>query len=228
MRRADRLFQIVQFLRARRVTTARQLAERLQVSERTIYRDIDGLSASGVPVEGEPGVGYRLLRGFEVPPIMFTLAEVEALVVGLRMAETWAGDELAAASRSALAKVTLALPAHRHGEIERTRLFAKNLRPDGRVARLLDDVRRAISETRRIHFHYVDAEERRTSRVVRPLGLFYWGPSWTLAAWCETRQGFRNFRLERVSALALGDAFEPTPGQSLDAFLAAMRGRPLR
>lgn len=225
MRRADRLFQIVQHLRARRVTTATQLAEWLAVSDRTIYRDIQDLSLSGVPIEGEAGVGYRLQRGFEVPPIMFTIAEVEALVVGLRMAETWAGEELSQASRSALAKITLALPASRREEIERTRLFALDFRQTPATAKLLDQVRRAITQQRRIAFAYSDAERQRSARLVRPLGLYYWGATWTLAAWCETREDFRNFRVDRMTAIKAGERFGDEPGRSLEAFLAAMRVR---
>jgi len=121
MRRADRLFQIVQHLRGRRLTTAAQLAGWLRVSERTVYRDIRDLSISGVPVEGAAGVGYRLKPGFDFPPIMLTMDEVEALVAGARMVETWGGTALGSHARSAIAKIALALPAARREEIERTR-----------------------------------------------------------------------------------------------------------
>ena len=117
MRRADRLFQIVQHLRARRLTTAARLAELLGVSERTIYRDIRDLSLSGIPVQGEAGVGYRLDRSFELTALMFTPDEVEAVVVGLRMAEAFAGDRISSASVTALDKVILALPKGRRGRI---------------------------------------------------------------------------------------------------------------
>src|SRR5271157_4077541 len=124
MRRADRLFQIVQYLRGRRLTTAAQLASRLSVSERTVYRDIRDLGLSGVPVEGEAGVGYRLSKGFDLPPIMFSFDEVEALVAGARMIQAWGGPALAASSRSAVAKIALALPPERRESVENTRLFA--------------------------------------------------------------------------------------------------------
>ena len=200
MRRADRLFQIVQHLRARRLTTARQLGALLQVSGRTIYRDIQDLSLSGVPVEGEAGVGYRLRRGFDVPPIMFTFDEVEALVVGLRMVETWGGPALAAASRSALSKVTLALPEARREETARARLFAPDfhLRPE--VGETLETVRRAIGEQRRLRFGYLDLADRVSTRSVQPLGLYYWGATWTLVP--------------------------IAPEKSLEAFLIAMRRQP--
>jgi len=225
MRRADRLFQIVQHLRARRLTTARQLAAWLAVSERTIYRDIQDLSLSGVPVEGEAGSGYRMGREFEVRPIMFTLDEVEALVAGLRMVESWGGPALAAASRTALAKVTLALPVARREEVERSRLFAPDfhLRPE--TGEVLELVRRAIGEQRRLKFDYSDQEGQASARSARPLGLYYWGATWTLAAWCEMRRDFRNFRIDRMNSPAAGEPFAFEPDKSLDAFIAAMRAR---
>lgn len=225
MRRADRLFQIVQHLRARRLTTARQLASWLEVSERTIYRDIQDLSLSGVPVEGEAGSGYRMSREFEVRPIMFTFDEVEALVAGLRMVESWGGPALAAASRAALAKVTLALPVARREEVERSRLFAPDfhLRPETGV--VLELVRRAIGEHRSLTFEYRDQKGQASARSVRPLGLYYWGATWTLAAWCEMRRDFRNFRIDRMKSPAAGEPFASEPAQSLDAFIAAMRAR---
>ncbi len=211
MRRADWLFQIVQHLRARRLTTARQLGAWLQVSHRTIYRDIQDLSLSGVPVEGEAGVGYRLSRGFDMPPIMFAFDEVEALVVGLRMMETWGGPALATASRSPLSKVTLALPEARREEAARAHLFAPDfhLRPE--VGDTLERVRRAIGVS---------------ARSVQPLGLYNWGATWTLAAWCESRAAFRNFRVDRMSAVELDSEFPAAPEKSLEVFLLAMRRQP--
>ena len=225
MRRADRLFQIVQYLRARRLTTARQLGSWLQVSERTIYRDIQDLSLSGVPVEGEAGSGYRMGREFEVRPIMFTFDEVEALVAGLQMVESWGGPALAAASRAALAKITLALPVARREQVERSRLFAPDfhLRPE--TGEVLELVRRAIGEQRRLTFEYRDKEGQASARCVRPLGLYYWGPTWSLAAWCEMRKDFRNFRIDRMKSPAAGEPFALELGKSLDGFIAAMRAR---
>jgi predicted DNA-binding transcriptional regulator YafY len=225
MRRADRLFQIVQHLRARRLTTAAQLGEWLAVSPRTIYRDIRDLSLSGVPIEGEPGVGYRLSRGFDVPPIMFTFDEIEALVAGLRMVESWGGPSLALASRSALTKITLALPEARRASVEGTKLFAPNLRSDTETGRTLDTVRQSIHEQRRLSFRYLDAAGCGTDRVVRPLGLYYWGTAWTLASWCESRKDFRNFRLDRMRDLAITGSFPFVSGQALDDFLRAMMTR---
>jgi predicted DNA-binding transcriptional regulator YafY len=220
MRRADRLFQIVQHLRGRRLTTAAQLARWLRVSERTVYRDIRDLSISGVPVDGEAGVGYRLKPGFDLPPIMFTLDEVEALVAGARMIEAWGGTALGDHARSAIAKIALALPAARREEIERTRLFAPEfLVPKGAAAGL-ETVRQAIAGRRKLHIDYVDGEGRGSDRTINPLALNFWGTTWSVAAWCESRADFRVFRLDRVRSLRIGDEkFEEVPGRTLEDFL---------
>jgi predicted DNA-binding transcriptional regulator YafY len=220
VRRADRLFQIVQHLRGRRLTTAAQLARWLEVSERTIYRDIRDLSASGVPVEGEAGMGYRLSSGFDLPPIMFTVDEVEALVAGARMMEAWGGPALGRHVRSAVSKITLALPKGRREETERTRLFAAGfLVPPGAAAGL-ETVRQAIFERRKLRIEYCDRAQRASSRILHPLGLYFWGTTWSIAAWCESRNDFRNFRLDRIRSLEMGDEkFEETPGRGLEDFL---------
>jgi predicted DNA-binding transcriptional regulator YafY len=223
MRRADRLFQIVQYLRGRRLTTAAQLAGWLQVSERTVYRDIRDLGISGVPVEGEAGVGYRLRPGFDLPPIMFTIDEVEALVAGARMMEAWGGTALGSHSRSAIAKIALALPAARREEIERTRLFAPGfLVPPGAAAGL-ETVRQAILQRCKLHIEYADGAQRVSIRTIEPLALNFWGTTWSIAAWCESREDFRVFRLDRIRRLVMGDEkFDEVPGRTLEDFLRSV------
>ena len=227
MRRADRLFQIVQYLRARRLTTAAQLAEWLGVSERTVYRDVRDLSVSGIPVDGAAGVGYRIDRRFELTPLMFTSDEVEALVVGLRMVEAFAGPALGMATRSALCKVTLALPQDRRGEIERSRVFApRPLLSDPVLGGRFEDLRQAIDVHRKVEIAYLNEEQQSSRRIVRPLALHFWGKIWTLAAWCELRQDFRTFRLDRIQEFtATGSLFEEEPDKSLEAFLRVVSCR---
>ena len=151
MRRADRLFQLVQVLRGRRLSTARQLAARLGVSERTVYRDVRDLVASGVPVEGAAGVGYRL-RGFDLPPLMFTAEEVEALVLGARIVESWADPQLARAASEALAKVEAALPRERRHLVRDTPLFAPDDHARAEVTVDVAALRAAARESRRLRF----------------------------------------------------------------------------
>src|SRR5436190_11772630 len=189
MRRADRLFQIVQKLRRRRVTTAAQLGAALGVSERTIYRDIVDLSSSGVPILAEAGVGYALAKGFDLPPLMFTRDEVEALVLGARIVRAWADPALARAAEEALAKVENVLPESVKRRIPDAEVFAPDFHIDPEQRARLQPLREAIGDRRKLRLVYMDGGAQSTERVVRPLGLFFWGARWTLGAWCELRDG---------------------------------------
>jgi predicted DNA-binding transcriptional regulator YafY len=224
MRRADRLFAIVQYLRGRRLTTAAQLARWLEVSERTIYRYIAELGASGVPIDGEAGVGYRIRAGFDLPPLMFTFDEIDALAIGARFVEAWGGPKLAGGARSALAKIAAALPSDKRVALERSPLFAPGYFVDPKPGERLDALRRAIAEQEFADLDYKDAAGEITQRRVRPLGLYFWGDAWTLAAWCELRQDFRNFRLDRISGVDLSAGRYPDEsGKRLEDFLRRMR-----
>lgn len=226
MRRADRLFQIVSILRLRRLTTAAQLAARLEVSERTIYRDVADLVASGVPIEGEAGVGYRLRPTIDLPPLMFTLEEIHALVLGARMVEAWGDDDLRRAARSMLDKVEVVLPEEERKVVHDSALFSLSYRMSDEVRARLLVVRHATHHRRCLALEYQDESGSTSARVVRPLGLFFWGPTWTLAAWCEMRQDYRNFRLDRVVRLeALERTFELASPVTLGEFVAHMRSR---
>jgi predicted DNA-binding transcriptional regulator YafY len=226
MRRADRLFQIVQHLRARRLTTAAELADLLAVSQRTIYREVRDLSLSGIPVHGEAGVGYCLDRSFELTALMFTPVEVEAVVVGLRMAQAFAGQRLSDASVTALDKVILALPKHRRSEVERPPIFAPAVHAHHQIDPLRETLTVAINDKAVLRLTYADDSSNETVRAVQPLALNFWGSVWTLAAWCRMRKDFRNFRLDRVRACdCTGDTFLDEPGKTLDDFLRTVRLR---
>lgn len=221
MRRADRLFQIVQYLRGGRLTTARVLAERLEVSERTVYRDIADLIGSGVPVEGEAGVGYVMRAGYEVPPMMFTRAEVSALVTGARMVKAWGGAEMARAAEEALVKIAAVLPESLRESAERVPVDAFGLCAMDPVERdRLDRIEAACTGRVRLDLLYKDEAGEATRRVVRPLGMHFWGQTWTLAAWCELRRDFRSFRVDRIGAMEDGAVFRPERDKSLAAFYA--------
>jgi predicted DNA-binding transcriptional regulator YafY len=223
MRRADRLFQIVQYLRGRRLVTARQLADKLEVSERTVYRDVRDLTLSGVPIEGEAGVGYLLRRGADIPPLMFTRDEIEALVVGARMVRAWGGKGLSDSARLALAKIEAALPMDLKIEVERSRLFAPNFHSVRSESGPFDAVHRAINAKRVLHFDYTREDGVISSRDVRPLALFFWAPAWTLAGWCELRDDFRHFRVDRMrSVISIDRTFADEAGKTLADFLAYM------
>ena len=222
MRRADRLFRLVQVLRARRFATARTLAEALEVSERTVYRDVRDLSLSGVPIEGEAGVGYVLRRDFDLPPLMFDYEEIEALTAGARMLQAWSSPKLARAAQAALDKIAAALPADKRIAMERTRLFAPTFHVDRELGSVLDTMREAIVEGRRLAFGYKDEGGKASERTARPLGLYFWGQRWTLGAWCEMREDFRNFRLDRMANVAIGSRFPDEAGKRLEDFLRSV------
>jgi predicted DNA-binding transcriptional regulator YafY len=222
MRRADRLFQIVNVVRRRRTaTTATHLAERLGVSERTVYRDIRDLMLAGTPIDGEAGVGYRIRPGYDLPPLMFDRDEIQALVLGARIVRQFGDPALARASDAILGKVAAIVPKDLAPLVAETRLFVPSTIGAGKSAEALALAREAVIARRKLALSYANADGVATERTVRPLGIFFWGRTWTLAAWCELRQGFRNFRLDRVAASAmLDDTFEDEAGKTLRDLLA--------
>ncbi len=209
-RRVDRLFQIVQLLRGSRVVTAEAMAERLGVSVRTVYRDIDHLSVSGIPIAGERGVGYRLLRGFELAPLMFDEEELRALVFGARMAAAWGDASLASAAQRALERIDAQLSESHRAIMDDVALHAPAVFvPDAQRAHIAT-LRLAIEARVKVSLRYQDALDARSERVVRPLGLFFLRGVWLLGAWCELREDFRKFTLARIlSATALDLPCEP-------------------
>jgi len=220
MRRADRLFQIVQLLRRQRVATAARLAGELAVSERTIYRDIQDLILSGLPIRGEAGVGYALTRSFELPPLMFSSEEIEALVLGARIVKSWSDPALARAADSALTKIELVLPERLRSRIAETTLFAPSFHIPGNATAELAPLRAAIVNRQKVRFAYTRKDGMQSRRTVRPVGLFFWGSTWSATAWCELRNAFRNFRLDRmVEVHVLDERFIDAPGQTLEDFL---------
>jgi predicted DNA-binding transcriptional regulator YafY len=216
MRRADRLFEIVQLLRRRRsATTAARIADRLGVSERTVYRDVQDLVAAGTPIDGEAGVGYRLRPGYDLPPLMFTREEIQALVLGVRQF----GDQgLARAGDSILDKVANVLPADLQPLLADTPLYVPPIRR-ARSGDVLSLAREALTTRHKLKLRYASEKGEETTRMVRPLGIFFWGRVWTLAAWCELREDFRNFRLDRVTESTLLGRFEDEPGRTLKDLL---------
>ncbi len=220
MRRADRLFHIVQLIRGRRLTTAAFLAQRLEVSERTVYRDVADLQHQGVPIEGEAGVGYRLGAGFELPPLMFSAGEARALVAATRLAQAWLDPQLAREAEQALCKILSILPPQTRAAAESLALFAPTFSVEPAIQQTLQTLREAVQLRRTVVMAYRDAAGQSSQRSVRPLGCFFWGKVWTLAAWCETRKAFRSFRLDRMDALQVqGAVFRDEAGKTLADFL---------
>lgn len=220
-RRADRLFQIVQILRSRRVSTAELLAERLEVSVRTIYRDIRDLSLSGVPVDGEAGCGYRLLPGYDLPPLMFTPGEVEALVAAIRLLKTWSGESMARAAGTAEEKLLGVLTPQRRIVAERCRIFSPDFNKYPQAKIWFDVFHAAIGSLEVLHVSYLDGKGRISQREVYPLGLTFWGEVWLLVAWCAVREDYRSFRLDRcLSVTPTGQYFTERSDRSLADFIS--------
>ena len=180
MRRADRLFKIVQYLRSRRLTTAEWLAEKLEVSVRTIYRDMADLGASGVPVEGEAGVGYALRHKLDLPPLMFDRRELVAIELGLRSVSSYSGRSLARAASSAMSKVRAGLPRGSAESATPLPLFVPDR--NGAKAASFEQVLAAIEARNKLRIHYRDANSADSDRVIWPLGVFFWGSAWTVLA----------------------------------------------
>jgi predicted DNA-binding transcriptional regulator YafY len=215
----------VGLLQRRRTVTAATLAERLEVSERTVYRDIADLMNSGVPIQGEAGVGYRLERGFDLPPLMFTEAEIEAVVLGTRLVAAVSDRELTRAAHDALAKIRAVVTPKLLEHLEDTRLYGLGFGAHDAIAKDLGQLRHAVRNYNHVGFDYEDAKGNATERVVRPLGLSYVGHAWLLTGWCELRAGFRNFRLDRMKRLVVSSTtFTLEPGKRFEDFLASIEG----
>lgn len=228
MRRADRLFQIVQYLRGGRLVTAAKLAEWLEVSERTIYRDIADLQGSGVPIEGEAGVGYVMRAGYDLPPLMFNRDEVVALVAGARLIRAWGGAEMARAAEEALVKIEAVLPEAERSRANQIEIHAIASEMTPEVRALIDSLNAAVEARSRLALSYSDEKAQETERIIRPLGLWFWGKVWTLIAWCELRGDFRMFRLDRfLSVEGTDTTYKPERGRTLADFYRLMEGRHL-
>lgn len=226
MRRADRLFQIVQYLRGGRLLTAAILAERLEVTPRTIYRDIADLIGSGVPIDGEAGVGYLMRDGYDLPPLMFTNDEIVALVAGARMIRAWGGINMAAAAEEALVKINAVLPGDARTRADAVQIHAFQMHGmTDETRRRIDDIEGYTNSHTKIVLTYRDKEDRPSARTIRPLGLWFWGKVWTLVAWCELRDGFRVFRVDRIIETTPDGKFRPERDKSLTVFLAQMRAQ---
>ncbi len=225
MRRADRLLQIVQFLRGGRLTTAALLAERLEVSERTIYRDIATLQSTGVPIDGEAGVGYLMDEGYDLPPLMFTRDEIVAVVAGARMLRAWGGASMARAAEEALVKIEAVLPEAERARARAVPVHAMAWEMSDDLRRRIDDVDAAIEACQRLGIEYLDKDALVTNRFIRPLGLWFWGKVWTLIAWCELRQDFRMFRLDRIAQMETDGTFRHEPDKTLQAFYRLMEAK---
>lgn len=225
MNRTDRLVAMVMFLQGRRVVRAEELSRHFEVTVRTIYRDVSALSEAGVPVVGEAGVGYSLVQGYHLPPVMFTADEAMALFLGAEMVKRFSDASLVAPMDSSLLKIRSVLPRERQDELDRL-ARATAIQGAARIApgfgqRTLLPIQQATVGRRVLRLTYrARAKEEDTVRDVEPLGVSYHTDAWYLVAWCRLRTDYRSFKLERIRGLEVrAERFAPRPEFSLEKFL---------
>ena len=226
MTKAERLFELTLLLRSRRTAiTAEAIAELMQVSPRTVYRDVQSLIMAGVPVTGEAGVGYLIRPGNHLPPLLFTAEEVQALIVGSRMAQAFTDKDLAKGARSAELKIRSVLPEALKQHAERQPYRIPIMESDDPLREVHGRLRWACERYRKVRVLYQDEKQLQSERTLWPLGMIGWSGRWTLLAWCELRQDYRNFRFDRIQSLdVLEDHFTPTEEISLAHYLRHMVG----
>jgi predicted DNA-binding transcriptional regulator YafY len=218
-RRANRLLALLELLRGRPVSTASDLAETLEVSIRTVYRDIDALVATGVPVRGEAGVGYTLEAGYHLPPLNLTNEEAEALALGARVLATWSDGAVAGQAAAALAKIRAVLSSSGQAGVDQNILWAPQWVERHAPKVDLLELKRAAQRRRVLMIDYEALNGTRTTRTVRPLSVNFFGPVWLLAAWCERAGDFRCFRLDRIDSMVpTGATFRDEDGKRLADF----------
>lgn len=205
MRRGDRLFEIIEILRrARGPISAQVIGKELDVTKRTVYRDIAALMAQGVPIQGEAGIGYVLEPGFHMPPLMLTSAEIEAAILGAQWVQTRGEPELALAAAKLISKIEAISPASAQQSFVDPATSVAPVTPPEEVLGA-SEIRLAIRRRNKILITYSDSNGAATARVIWPILLGYRDAGRIIAAWCELRQGFRYFRTERILRAAVQD-----------------------
>jgi len=223
MNKSERLLQLMVLLRGRRTAvTAEELAGRMQVSVRTVYRDIQSLILSGMDIEGEAGVGYCLRPGSGIPPLMFNENELEALMLGIRLVNGCGDDELRAGANAARDKIiaVLAPQSLQRYQNKHTKFIVPGSYRELRT-QYSELIREAIEQCQVIQIEYGDEKEALSFRKINPLGMVFWSPNWTLAAWCQLRRDYRLFRLDRIkTATVLDETYQITDTCNFEHYLS--------
>lgn len=227
MARSDRLFRLLQAMRVMPAPiTAARLAEEMDVSLRSLYRDVDSLRAAGARIEGERGYGYRLVEDYALPPQTFDRTEIEAIALGMAQVGSMGDPALAKAATAVLAKVAATLPDGREQQLFHaiSQVYRPDAPPEPSSIAL---VRQACWDEQALAIHYTDQQGAVSQRTILPLAIIYSDHTLTLLAWCCLREAFRMFRLERIShAEATGTSFRPRRASLLRDYLAELRARP--
>lgn len=225
---------MVLHLQGRRVVRASDLAVHFGITERTVYRDIAALGEAGVPISGEAGVGYSLLKGYQLPPVMFSAEEAVSLFVGGELVKQFTDASLQAPMASALDKLRAVLPRDRQDHVERlvarTLIYGQSSRrtaPEAAAQRWLLPVQQGVVLRRVLRMTYQGRERaEETSRDVEPLGVVFYGGAWYLVAWCRLRKDYRHFRIDRIRRLELmAEKFELREGFSFKQHMAESSAR---
>lgn len=226
MRKAERLFQLVTLLKGRRLAiTAKTLSETLEVSERTIYRDIQALILSGVPIEGEAGIGYLLPSHFELPPLMFSVDELMALMLGSKMVQAWSDKTLAKSASSAFEKIEAIIPEHLQ-QNQPMPFIVPDFHIDKTYSNYSAIIRQAIQQFNVLEISYIDAKQDNTVRKIEPLSLVFWGGTWTIIAFCKLRNHYREFRIDRIQTLNVTQAlFTTSDSKNITHYLAQVKAQ---
>jgi len=222
LRRADRLFDILRILRsAGQPVTAASIADELEVTVRTVYRDVATLQARRIPIAGAAGIGYVLRRGFDLPPLMFTEDEAEAIAVGVRMLARTGDPGLQKAAESVLSKVTLVVPDPLREYLSAAPVYvSKSGAPVPAQRNLPETIRHAIRDTRKMRIAYRDEQGQQTLRVIQPFAVAYYTEATLVCAWCELRRDIRHFRTDRVVSADVLDEHFVLPEPVIAAWLA--------
>lgn len=225
MNRIDRISAILIQLQTRRVVKAQDIADRFSISLRTVYRDVKTLEEAGIPIIGEAGVGYSLVDGFRLPPVMFTREEATAFLTAGKLVEQLTDSSLRADFTSAMYKIRAVLKSAEKDLLEEIdssiRVLNSRRKPDNPLElNLLQNTLKSIAEKKALHIHYFTAyRQQATERVVEPIGVFFLDNYWHLIAWCRMRQDYRDFRLDRVSDICLTSSAFEREHQSLQDYL---------
>jgi predicted DNA-binding transcriptional regulator YafY len=224
MSRTDILFQMTQIMRSRKYTTAKYLADRLSISIRTVYRYVNDLSLAGVPVISQTGKGYWIDDSFDMPPIKLSEEEILALSFGSKLVKAFADPYLADAAQQLLDKVESVTPKTHQHLLHQATIHAPIRIIDDDTAKHLVSARKAVDAQQKIEITYLDSKGNSSARTLWPLALAFWGKSWTVAAWCEFREDFRAFRIDRIQTMTLlRQTYPETKGRTLEDFIALQK-----
>ena len=227
LRRADRLFDILRILRsAKAPVTAASIAAELEVTVRTVYRDVATLQARRIPIDGAAGIGYVLRSGFDLPPLMFTEDEADAIAVGVQLLARTGDPGLQKAAESVLSKVTQIVPDPLREYLSAAPVYvSKSGAPVPAQRDLPTTFRHAIRDARKLRISYEDEAGRQTLRVIQPFAVAYYVEATLVCAWCELRNDIRHFRTDRVVSAEVLDQTFVIPASVMATWLAERQDR---